>query len=169
MSRNVPPRSRSLSWNPRFAPVSAFSFMATLPRDQHSTRRAVSARVRLALERSRGRRAAAADQANQPNHAIEYEPQHEERAEGDDCGRYAPRHGKRAVPRIAASLQIGRRFDGGNALLELRIDIVIGVVPAEASADDDPDGGKDNKGTPPEAGFSHGRSLAREPRRQGCA
>src|SRR5262245_11607017 len=118
MSRNDPPRSRSLSWNPGFAPVLAFSFIATLPRDQYSTGRAVSARVRLALERSGGRRAAAADQANQPSHAIEYKPHDEERAEDDDCGRHAPRHGERAIPRIAASLQIGRRFHGGDALLE---------------------------------------------------
>ena len=57
-------------------------------------------------------------------------------------------------------------FNGGDALLELHIDIVIGVVPAEAAADHDPDGGKDNEGAAPETGFSHGRSLAREPRPQ---
>ena len=37
------------------------------------------------------------------------------------------RDGERLVPRIAAGLQVGRRFDDGNALLELHIDI--GVVP----------------------------------------
>ena len=39
------------------------------------------------------------------------------------------RHGQRLVPRIAAGLQVGRRFDDGNALLEFHIGIVICVVP----------------------------------------
>ena len=72
-----------------------------------------------------------------------------------------------AVARLAAGLQVGRRFDGGDTCFEIGVDLVIGVPPAPTAADHDPDNGDDNEDALPaiETEIPHGASLAQQAHR----
>ena len=100
--------------------------------------------------------------AKKEDRTVDREPNNDERAECNDCRMHAPGNGDGAVARLAAGLQVRRRFDGSDTYFEIGVDLVIGVSPAPTAADHDPDNREDKEDALPaiETEFPHGASLA---------
>ena len=110
---------------------------------------------------------AAPDPAKKEDRTVDREPNNEERTECNDCRMHAPGDGDGGVARLAAGLQVLRRFDGGDTCFEIGVDLVIGVPPSPTAADHDPDNGDDNEDALPaiETEIPHGASLAQQAHR----